>query len=81
MFFYQIYAVTMGDCLGLTLAHIFMGNLDQRELKHVIVGTTLNCKYIDDTFLVCRNPKHSMNIHNLLNKTHEVKDSNMKHEV
>lgn len=61
----------MGSPLGPILADIFMGKLELKKLKHAIDGTTLYCRYIDDTFLVCNNHKHAIRLLDLFNKAHK----------
>lgn len=49
----------IGSPLGPVLADIFMGNVENRKLKHSIKETALCCMYIDDIFRVCNIRQHS----------------------
>lgn len=60
----------MGSPSRPILTDIFMGKLGQTKFKHTVEGTALYCRYIDDTFVVYNNRKHSMCLFNLFNKAH-----------
>ncbi|VDO72313.1 unnamed protein product [Schistosoma mattheei] len=71
----------MGSPLGPILADIFMGNLELKKLKRAIDGTTMYCRHIDDTFLVCNNHEHAIELIDLFNKAHKDIEFTMEQEV
>nr|CAH8822876.1 unnamed protein product [Trichobilharzia regenti] len=79
-FYRQIDGVAMGSPLSPVLADIFMSNLERTKLKHAIDETSSYCRYVDDTFIVCKNKSHASHLLRLFNGAHANIDFTMEHE-
>ncbi|CAH8583290.1 unnamed protein product [Schistosoma haematobium] len=70
----------MRSPLGPVLADIFMTNLERTKLKRAIDEMTYYSRCVDDTFIVCNNKQHAINLLEFFNEAHPNIHFTMEHE-
>ena len=75
----QVDGVAMGSPLGPILADIFLSSLENK-LDGVIQDTYLYVRYVDDTFLLCRNKNQAKQLLQMFNSVHPNMKFTMEEE-
>jgi len=69
-FYQQIDGVAMGSPLGPILADIFMSKLEENKLAELISGVEYYARYVDDTFVICKERTSTRQMLKTLNNCH-----------